>query len=84
MGLKINLTWFDKRNEDFVGEEYSPDLGDDDTIIKQTVNPNDNIINNGGFDVIPAWVSYLQEYITHKIELDKYTYQVSFDYRDQW
>ncbi|MBU9843963.1 colicin E3-like toxin immunity protein [Rahnella ecdela] len=84
MGLKINLTWFDKVNEDFVGEEYSPDLGDDDTIIEETVSPQENIINNGGFNVIPAWVPYLQKYLIHKIEPDKYDYQVSFDYRDQW
>lgn len=85
MGLKINLTWFDKKTEEFIGEEYSRDLGDDDTIIEQTVNPKDeNIINNGGFDVVSAWVPYLQEHIKHKIDLNKYDYQVDFAYRDNW
>ncbi|WP_220268873.1 colicin E3-like toxin immunity protein, partial [Klebsiella pneumoniae] len=23
MGLKLNLTWFDKKTEEFIGEEYS-------------------------------------------------------------
>ncbi|SUC49841.1 colicin immunity protein [Proteus mirabilis] len=84
MGLKIDLTWFDKKTESFIGEEYSVDLGDDDTVIEQTVNPTENIINAGSFDVISAWVPYLQKYIKHKIELNKYDYQVAFDYRDKW
>lgn len=84
MGLKLRLEWFDKKTEDFIGEEYSADLGDDDTVIEQTVKPTENIINNGGFDVISAWVPYLQKHLTHKIELDKYTYFISFDYRDKW
>lgn len=53
-------------------------------MITQTVNPKENIINAGSFDVIPAWVPYLQKYITNKIDLGKYDYQVSFDYRDKW
>ncbi|MCB6166090.1 cloacin immunity family protein, partial [Klebsiella pneumoniae] len=28
MGLKLNLTWFDKKTEEFIGEEYSKDFGD--------------------------------------------------------
>ena len=84
MGLKVYIKWFDKKTEDFIDDEYSIDLGDDDTIIGQTINPNDNIINAGSFDVIPAWVPHLQKHLTHQIVLDKYDYQVSFDYRDQW
>lgn len=84
MGLKIHLQWFDKKTENFIGKEYSADLGDDDTVIEQTVNPAENIINNGGFDVISVWVPYLQKHLSHKIELDKYDYQVAFDYRDNW
>lgn len=84
MGLKIDLTWFDKKTESFIDEEYSVDLGDDDTVIEQTVNPTENIINAGSFDVISTWVPYLQKYIKHKIELNKYDYQVAFDYRDKW
>ena len=84
MGLKVHLQWFDKKTEDFIGKEYSIDLGDDDTIIEQTINPKENIINNGWFDVVSSWVPYLQKYLTHKIELDKYDYQVAFAYRDSW
>ena len=54
MGLKVHLQWFDKKTEDFIDKEYSVDLGDDDTVITQTVNPTENIINNGWFDVISA------------------------------
>ncbi|CAB5594918.1 colicin E3-like toxin immunity protein [Providencia rettgeri] len=84
MGLKIHLVWFDKQTEEYVGEEYSLDLGDDDSIIEETINPEENIINNGCFDMVSDWVSNLQNHIKHNIEFSKYDYQVSFDYRDEW
>ncbi|MBQ0371185.1 cloacin immunity family protein, partial [Providencia rettgeri] len=52
MGLKIHLVWFDKQTEEYVGEEYSLDLGDNDSIIEETINPEENIINNGCFDMV--------------------------------
>ncbi|MGL5954056.1 Microcin-E3 immunity protein [Providencia rustigianii] len=84
MGLKIHLTWFDKQTEEYINQEYSIDLGDDDSIIEETINPDENIINNGSFDVISDWVFYLQNHMKHSIELHKYDYQVAFDYRDKW
>lgn len=84
MGLKIHLVWFDKQTEEYVGEEYSLDLGDDDSIIEETINSEENIINNGCFDMVSDWVSNLQNHIKHNIEFSKYDYQVSFDYRDEW
>lgn len=84
MGLKIHLVWFDKQTEEYVGEEYSLDLGDDGSIIEETINPEENIINNGSFDMVSDWISNLQNHIKHKIEFSKYDYQVSFDYRDEW
>lgn len=84
MGLKLDLTWFDKKTEDFLGEEYSKDLGEDGSVIESLGLPLKDNINNGGFDVEKNWVSFLQPYFHHKIEIDKYWYQVSFDYRDVW
>ncbi len=84
MGLKVYLKWFDKKTEEFISDEYSIDLGDDDTIIEQAVNPKENIINAGSFDMVSVWVPYLQKLIKHKIELGKYDYQVAFEYRDNW
>ncbi|NHN52754.1 cloacin [Providencia rettgeri] len=84
MGLKIHLVWFDKQTEEYVGEEYSLDLGDNDSIIEETINSEENIINNGCFDMVSDWVSNLQNHIKHNIEFSKYDYQVSFDYRDEW
>ncbi|OAT31460.1 colicin E3-like toxin immunity protein [Proteus myxofaciens] len=84
MGLKVYIKWFDKKNENFIHDEYSIDLGDDDTIIEETISPDINIINAGSFDVISDWVPSLQKHINHKIELDKYDYQVAFEYRDEW
>ncbi|HGV9233452.1 TPA: colicin E3-like toxin immunity protein, partial [Providencia rettgeri] len=48
----MHLVWFDKQTEEYVGEEYSLDLGDDGSIIEKTINPKENIINNGCFDVL--------------------------------
>jgi len=84
MGLKLNIVWFDKKTEDFIGEEYSNDLGEDGSIIESLGLPLKDNINNGGFDVEKSWVPLLQPYFTNKIEIEKYLYQVSFDYRDVW
>ena len=82
MGLKLNLTWFDKKTEDFKGEEYSKDFGDDGSVIESLGMPLKDNINYGGFDVKKSWVPLLQPYFKNKIEVDKYWYQISFDYRD--
>ncbi|MBW3118592.1 colicin E3-like toxin immunity protein, partial [Providencia rettgeri] len=58
--------------------------GDNDSIIEETINSEENIINNGCFDMVSDWVSNLQNHIKHNIEFSKYDYQVSFDYRDEW
>ncbi|MEE3649462.1 MULTISPECIES: colicin E3-like toxin immunity protein [unclassified Brenneria] len=84
MGLKLQLNWFDKVTEDFVGDEYSQDFGDDDAIIEQCGLPLDDTMNNGFFNVTEDWVPILQPYITHKIDLKNHIYQVAFDYRDKW
>lgn len=47
MGLKLRLTWFDKNNDDFKGEEYSKDFGDDDSLIDALGLPLDDTMNNG-------------------------------------
>ncbi|HBT4791418.1 TPA: cloacin [Klebsiella quasipneumoniae subsp. similipneumoniae] len=82
MGLKLNLTWFDKKTEEFIGEEYSKDFGDDGAVIESLGMPLKDNINNGGFDVEKSWVPLLQPYFKNKIEVDTYWYQISFDYRD--
>ncbi|MDS0788903.1 colicin E3-like toxin immunity protein [Proteus vulgaris] len=85
MGLKLHTQWFDKKTEEMIGEEYSKDFGDDDFLIDETIDPKDeNIINNGVFDLHEGWVKAIQKHVTHKIELNKYLYQISFDYRDKW
>ena len=79
MGLKLNLTWFDKKTEEFIGEEYSKDFGDDGSVIESLGMPLKDNINNGGFDVEKSWVPLLQPYFKNKIEVDTYWYQISFD-----
>lgn len=82
MGLKLDLTWFDKKSEDFKGEEYSRDFGDDGSIIERLGMPLKDNINNGCFDVTNEWVPLLQPYFKHQINLSDSSYFVSFDYRD--
>ncbi len=84
MGLKLQLNWFDKVTEDFVGEEYSQDFGDDDTIIEQCGLPLDDTMNNGFFNVTADSAAIIQLHLKHKIDLKRHIYQVSFDYRDTW
>ncbi|UBX30707.1 colicin E3-like toxin immunity protein [Arsenophonus apicola] len=84
MGLKLNLSWFDKSTKEFVGEKYSEDLGENGSIIELlglTIKDN---INNGVFDVQNQWVRFLQPYFTELIEIKKYNYFISFDYADEW
>ncbi|WP_434670890.1 colicin E3-like toxin immunity protein (plasmid) [Klebsiella sp. B345] len=83
MGLKLHTQWFDKVSEEIIGDEYSKDLGDNDTLINETIKPNDeNVINNGVFDLRIEWVPAIQKHVNHKIDLNKYLYQISFDYLD--
>ena len=82
MGLKLRLEWFERKSEEFIGEEYSKDFGDDGSVIESLGMPLEDNINNGGFDVEKSWVPLLQPYFKDKIEVEKYGYQISFDYRD--
>ncbi|WP_440491585.1 colicin E3-like toxin immunity protein, partial [Serratia nevei] len=62
MGLKLHIQWFEKSSEEFQGEEYSKDLGDDGSIIESLGIPLKDNINNGVFDVEKLWVPLLQPY----------------------
>ncbi|MDC9591496.1 cloacin immunity family protein [Xenorhabdus sp. XENO-10] len=81
MGIQLNLTWFDKKNEEFLGEEYSQDMGYDNSIIESCGLPLHDTLNNGIFDVLEAWVPILQVHFKHLIDFNKYFYQISFDYK---
>ncbi|MBP1130374.1 hypothetical protein JOE25_001933 [Serratia sp. PL17] len=82
MGLKLRLEWFDKKTELLVGKEYSKDFGDNGSVIEDLGLPLKDNINNGGFDVDKSWVPLLQTHFKNEIELEKYWYQISFDYHD--
>ncbi|WP_346826857.1 colicin E3-like toxin immunity protein [Serratia inhibens] len=85
MGLKLKVNWYDKKSELLVGQEYSKDFGDDDFLINETIGPKeDNIINNGIFDLVNEWVTPVQNHITHKIDMGKYDYFIAFEYNDTW
>ncbi|SVG93051.1 Microcin-E3 immunity protein [Shigella sonnei] len=60
MGLKLHIHWFDKKNEEFKGGEYSKDFGDDGSVIERLGMPLKDNINNGWFDVEKRWVPILQ------------------------
>jgi len=84
MGLKLHLTWFEQKNDKFVGEEYSKDFGDDDSLIDVLGLPLDDTMNNGEFNVKDEWVTFLQPSFTHKISTQQFDYFISFNYRDKW
>jgi len=82
MGLKLRLEWYDKHTQLCEGEEYSKDLGDDETVLNALGIPVENNINNGGFNVVENWTPIIQPYFQHNIFLTAYNYQISFDYSD--
>ncbi|MBB6153916.1 MULTISPECIES: colicin E3-like toxin immunity protein [unclassified Pseudomonas] len=84
MGLKLRLEWYDKQTHLCEGEEYSEDLGDDETVLNALGIPVENNINNGGFNVLESWKPVLQPYFQNNISLTTYDYQISFDYSDVW
>jgi hypothetical protein len=84
MGLKLRLEWYDKQNHLCEGEEYSKDLGDDETVLNALGIPVENNINNGGFNILEEWIRVIQPYFQHSIVFKTYDYQISFDYSDVW
>ncbi|MCW7762258.1 colicin E3-like toxin immunity protein [Photorhabdus luminescens] len=68
MGLKLNIAWFNIKTEEFIGEEYSRDLGDDGSVIEKLGLPIEDNINNGALDVKKEWVPTLESYFKNKIE----------------
>lgn len=84
MGLRIRLNWYDKHNDLGVGREYSDDMGDDASMVELLGLPINESVNNGEFDILIEWLTILQPYFKHKINLTEYCYQVAFDYRDAW
>ena len=84
MGLKVRLNWYDKNTEIGVAKEYSTDLGDDGALIEAFGLMDEPEIYDGGFDVLPAWITDLQPLFNHQIEPAAFDYQVSFRYRQVW
>lgn len=84
VGLKLRLEWYNKQTQQCEGEEYSEDLGDDETVLNALGVPVENNINNGGFNVIEQWTAVIQPYFQHLIVSTTYDYQISFDYSDAW
>lgn len=79
--MKLRLEWFEHKTEAFLGEEYSEDFGENGAVIEALGLPLKDNINNGGFNVKSEWASVLQPHFKALIEVEKYWYQISFDYR---
>ena len=81
MGLTVELSWYDKKTEFIVEDETSEDFGNDCTIVETlglSINKN---VNNGCFDVGREWLTTLQPLFVHRIDLNEFDYQVSFNYK---
>ena len=82
MGLTVKLSWYDKQTEFIVEDETSEDFGNDCTIVEALNLSIKNNVNNGCFDVVHEWLTTLQPLFEHRIDLNEFNYQVSFNYKN--
>ncbi len=82
MGNKLILTWFDKKTEEFKGEEYYKDFGDDGSVIESLGIPLKDNINNGEFDLKKEWVPLIHTFFKNQLIPDVDNCYIDFDYRD--
>lgn len=69
MGLKLRLQWFDKTTELGIGKELSKDAGDDYSALNLLRLSVEKDINHGVFEVRENWLSIIQPYFHHEINL---------------
>ncbi|MFJ7882065.1 colicin E3-like toxin immunity protein [Pseudomonas sp. NPDC096917] len=81
MGLTVKLSWYDKKTEFIVEDETSEDFGNDCTIVETLGLSIKKNVNNGCFDVGREWLTTLQPLFVHRIDLNEFDYQVSFNYK---
>ncbi|MEB0203975.1 colicin E3-like toxin immunity protein [Pseudomonas sp. CCC3.1] len=81
MGLKVRLAWYNKSTELGEGKELSQDFGDDVAVLIHLKLSTEHDINNGEFNVKNDWLTILQPLFMHRINLDAFDYQVSFNYK---
>ena len=81
MGLTVELSWYDKKTEFIVEDETSEDFGNDCTIVETLGLSIKKNVNNGCFDVGLEWLVTLQPLFKHRIDLNEFDYQVSFNYK---
>ena len=81
MGLTVELSWYDKKTEFIVEDETSEDFGNDCTIFETLGLSIKKNVNNGCFDVGREWLTTLQPLFEHRIDLNEFDYQVSFNYK---
>ncbi|MFI8374586.1 colicin E3-like toxin immunity protein [Pseudomonas helleri] len=81
MGLTVELSWYDKKTEFIVEDETSEDFGKDCTIVETLGLSIKKNVNNGCFDVGREWLTTLQPLFVHRIDLNEFDYQVSFNYK---
>lgn len=81
MGLTVELSWYDKKTEFMVEDETSDDLGNDVSIVEALNLSIEHDVNNGCFDISHQWIIVLQPLFRHRIDLNAFDYQVSFNYK---
>ncbi len=79
MGLKVRLEWFDRTTEWLIGEEDSPDQGDDYSIVMKLGLSVDQDVNNGMFELHREWLPLVQPYFAHQIALSESDYFIALD-----
>lgn len=83
MRLKLHTQWFNRKRKKL---RNTLKITVTMTLLlkKQLIQKNENVINNGEFDLKKEWINAIQKYVTYKINPAKYTYFIAFDYRDKW
>ncbi|MGF6704460.1 hypothetical protein ABIA58_001300 [Pseudomonas frederiksbergensis] len=78
MALRIRLEWYDKSTDLGLGEELSNIIEDNDFVFTTLGLTDEHQIFDGGYNVLPEWISLLQSYFTHPIDTARHDYQIAF------
>ncbi|MGF6459910.1 colicin E3-like toxin immunity protein [Pseudomonas frederiksbergensis] len=78
MALIIRLEWYDQNTDLGFGEELSSIIEDDDFVFTKLGLTDEYQIFDGGYNVLPEWISLLQSYFKHPIDPAQHDYQIAF------
>ena len=78
MSYKLRLQWFNKKNSEGEGKEFSAILDDSVFFLDDIGLSDEPQIYDGVYNVRDEWLSYIQPYFKHIINFQHYDYQIAF------